>query len=60
MGQSWSVHPMGFSLFFLVARSGINGMQQPVHPVGQKKAGNCRLPEGVCFLKSSLAILQQV
>jgi len=24
--------------------------------VGQKKAGNCRLPQGVCFVKSSKAL----
>lgn len=27
---------------------------------GQKKAGNCKLPEGVCLVKASLAILQKV
>lgn len=28
--------------------------------VGQKKAGNCRLPEGVCFIKLSKAIVYKV
>ena len=28
--------------------------------VGQKKAGNCRLPEGVCFVKASRALLEKV
>jgi hypothetical protein len=28
--------------------------------VGQKKAGNCKMPEGVCFVKSSKAILNQL
>jgi len=28
--------------------------------VGQKKAGNCRLPEGVCFIKLSKAILDRI
>ena len=28
--------------------------------VGQKKAGNCRLPEGVCFIKLSKAILEKI
>jgi len=28
--------------------------------VGQKKAGNCRLPEGVCFIKLSKAILDKI
>ena len=28
--------------------------------VGQKKAGNCRLPEGVCFIKLSKAVLDKI
>ena len=28
--------------------------------VGQKKAGNCRLPEGVCFVKLSKAIADKL
>jgi hypothetical protein len=28
--------------------------------VGQKKSGNCRLPEGVCFIKLSKAILDKI
>jgi hypothetical protein len=28
--------------------------------VGQKKAGNCRLPEGLCFIKLSKAIADKV
>ncbi len=27
---------------------------------GQKKAGNCKLPEGVCFVKASIALLQRI
>ena len=27
---------------------------------GQKKAGNCRLPEGVCFIKLSKTILDKI
>jgi len=27
---------------------------------GQKKAGNCKLPEGVCFVKSARALLKNV
>lgn len=45
---------------FSDAKSGIAAMKQPENPVGQKKAGNCKLPEGVCFTKSSLAILSKV
>jgi hypothetical protein len=28
--------------------------------VGQKKAGNCRMPEGVCFIKLSKTILDKL
>jgi hypothetical protein len=28
--------------------------------VGQKKSGNCRLTEGVCFIKLSKAILDKI
>lgn len=28
--------------------------------VGQKKAGNCSLPEGVCFIKSSKALVDRI
>jgi len=28
--------------------------------VGQKKAGNCRLPEGICFIKLSKAIQDKI
>jgi hypothetical protein len=52
--------PGDFAGLFAATQSGIPALQQPEHPVGQKKAGNCKLPEGVCFLKSSLAILQKV
>jgi hypothetical protein len=52
--------PGELSRLFADAKSGITAMKQPENPLGQKKAGNCKLPEGVCFLKSSLAILQKV
>jgi hypothetical protein len=52
--------PGELSRLFVDAKSGISAMMQPANPLGQKKAGNCKLPEGVCFTKSSLAILQKV
>jgi hypothetical protein len=40
----------------------IKMMLADLHPVpdavGQKKAGNCKLPQGVCFVKSSKALLE--
>jgi hypothetical protein len=52
--------PTEISLFYSVAKSGIRAMKQPADPAGQKKLGNCKLPEGVCFLKSTLSILQKI
>jgi len=52
--------PEDFSRIFSDAKSGIGAMKPPENPLGQKKAGNCKLPEGVCFEKSSLAILLKV
>ena len=49
-----------FSRLFADAKSGMAALQQPDNPTGQKKAGNCKLPQGVCFMKLSLAILQKV
>ncbi len=35
-----------------------------LHPmadaVGQKKAGNCQLPQGVCFVKSSKGLIERI
>lgn len=41
-------------------RAGLSILQGPVAPSGQKKAGKCRLPQGVCFMKASFSLLQQV
>ena len=49
-----------FSRLFAEAKSGIVAVRQPDNPTGQKKAGNCKLPQGVCFMKLSLVILQKV
>ncbi len=36
------------------------GLVNAADPAGQKKAGNCKLPEGVCFVKLSRAVLEKV
>jgi len=41
-------------------RSGLAAISSPANPSGQKKAGNCRLPEGVCFIKASFALVQKI
>lgn len=42
------------------ARDRIERMKPPLDAVGQKKAGNCRMPEGVCFIKLPKAILDKI
>jgi hypothetical protein len=41
-------------------RSRLAGLVNAANPAGQKKAGNCKLPEGVCFVKLSRAVLDSV
>jgi len=41
-------------------RAGLASLQEPLNPSGQKKAGNCKLPQGVCFVKASFALIQQI
>lgn len=38
----------------------INSIQAPENAEGQKKAGKCKMPKGVCFVKSSKAILKHI
>lgn len=38
----------------------INSIQQSENTEGQKKAGNCTMPKGVCFVKSSKALLKAI
>jgi hypothetical protein len=42
------------------AKSALHGFVLPENAAGQKKAGNCKLPQGTCLIKASLAILQQL
>jgi hypothetical protein len=52
--------PDDFARLFKGAQTGLLGLKLPAEPQGQKKLGNCKLPEGLCFLKSSLALLQKI
>ena len=36
------------------------GIVVPEDTVGQKKAGNCKMPEGVCFVKIPKSILERL
>lgn len=49
-----------FRIVFDEARCVITGIAIPGDAPGQKKAGNCRLPEGVCFVKSSKKLLDSI
>jgi len=42
------------------ARVRLEGLTIPVGAVGQKKAGRCKMPEGVCFIKLSKAICDKI
>ena len=42
------------------ARARIEGIKPPEDAVGQKKAGNCKMPKGVCFIKLSKAVLDKI
>ncbi len=41
-------------------RSRLAGLVHAANPAGQKKAGNCKLPQGVCFVKASFGLLEKV
>jgi len=49
-----------FGRMIAEARTGLSILQGPADPCGQKKAGNCKLPQGVCFIKASFALIQQI
>jgi hypothetical protein len=52
--------PEELTRLFADAKEGLSSLRMPAQTVGQKKAGNCKLPEGICFLKSSLALVQKI
>jgi hypothetical protein len=41
-------------------RSRLAGLSNSANPAGQKKAGNCKLPEGVCFVKASRSLMEKI
>lgn len=42
------------------ARSRVAVIRRPENAVGQKRAGNCCMPEGVCFIKISKAVAEKI
>ena len=49
-----------FGRMLVETTAGLSLLQGPADPSGQKKAGNCKLPQGVCFIKASFALIQQI
>src|ERR1700690_1463873 len=41
-------------------RLSLTGIKTPVDAQGQKKAGRCRMPDGVCFVKTSKAMIKHI
>jgi hypothetical protein len=52
--------PPEFASRFAEASSDLAALGLPADPLPQKKAGTCKLPGGVCFVKSSLALYQKL
>ena len=52
--------PGDIRLLLTEARSEIATIKRPENAEGQKKAGNCTMPEGVCFVKISKGIREKV
>jgi len=42
------------------ANRALAGLHPDPEAAGQKKAGNCKLPEGICFVKSSKALIRNL
>jgi hypothetical protein len=45
---------------FAEAKRSLAELNPPADAIGQKKAGNCTLPQGVCFVKLSKAIIEKI
>ena len=50
----------GFGMMLVDTQEGLSTLLGPADPSGQKKAGNCKLPQGICFIKASFALVQQI
>jgi len=59
-GEKIQVLPSDLLSLLEEARDRIGRIKPPADAVGQKKAGNCKMPEGVCFIKLPKAILDKI
>ena len=58
-GKTGSVPPE-ILLLIEETRKRLEGLRIPEDAVGQKKAGRCKMPEGVCYIKLSKAIRDRI
>lgn len=49
-----------FKSLVLKAKKTLSDLIPPQNAVGQKKAGNCKMPKGICFVKISKAIIETI
>lgn len=52
--------PVELSQIFFEAKNNLSSVKVPQNAAGQKKAGNCRMPEGVCFVKTSKKMIERL
>jgi hypothetical protein len=52
--------PPGLAPLYASAKSNLKGLVLPSGLPGQKKAGNCLMPPGICFVKYSKALLEKL
>ncbi len=52
--------PEEFSTLFNDISDRVAVIGQPEAPIRQKKAGNCKLPQGVCFTKEVAVFLEKI
>lgn len=52
--------PQDLKQFLIDAHNRLSSLKVPENATGQKKAGNCKMPEGVCFVKYSKAISEKL
>ncbi len=59
-GDALRLSAPAFLQLLAETRSGLADLRPPEAPSGQKKAGKCKLPEGTCFIKGSVALRQKI
>lgn len=55
-----SAHSADLRDMLAKTRKRLAAIKASENSIGQKKAGNCRMPEGVCFVKASKGIQERI